>query len=202
MYIAYERMSQTVEQISQSTGFPATTVAGVFTALRMVVARELRAGNEVDLPELGKFFPRDLGERDGRNPRTGEEIVISGKRYPKFRFSRGLGDEIQPIAPAQEQPQVTNSAPVVPAPPLPVPAPPLPVPPPPPVPAPSALVPPPPPPPVERTWFVATRDGTTSMPESDLIKMASPETQIYEPTTGWRQVKDVPELMKLLPPAY
>ncbi|MBD3821508.1 MAG: HU family DNA-binding protein [Thiotrichales bacterium] len=182
-------MSETTKRISEITGFPETTVSGIFIALKTLVTRELRNGNEVELPELGKFLPRDLDERDGRNPRTGEPLTIPGKRYPKFKFSRAIAGEIQPIAAAKKQPQEQKAQPSVP-------------PPPPPPPAVDNTVPPPPPPPpqAEKTWYVATRDGTITLGQSELLKMAKPETQIYEPSIGWRQIRDIPELMSLITP--
>lgn len=203
-------MTTTTEYIANSTGASETVVSSVFAALRMFLVRELGSGNEVDVPEIGKFFVRELDERDGRNPRTGEPIVIPSRKYPRFKISRGLAKVLtqEEQSPALEQPQVTNfvppAAPVPPAPPAPPAA--L-VPPPPPIPV--ATVPPPPPLPVpppvpEKIWHTVAMEqgkivGTKSVAQSELIKFATPETQIYEPATGWRQVKDVPELMKILP---
>ncbi len=45
----------------------------------------LKKGDEVNLTGFGSFFIKKQAARPGRNPQTGEPIVIKAKRLPKFR---------------------------------------------------------------------------------------------------------------------
>jgi nucleoid DNA-binding protein len=54
------------------------------------IEAELAAGNPVTIRNFGRFSLRQLGERKGRNPRTGEAINIPAKKYPKFSSSDKL----------------------------------------------------------------------------------------------------------------
>ncbi len=46
---------------------------------------KLAAGEEIKLASFGNFTLREKSARPGRNPRTGEEIVISARRVVGFK---------------------------------------------------------------------------------------------------------------------
>lgn len=52
-------------------------------------------GDEVSLYGLGTFSVRDVEERTGRNPQTGEEITIPAHKSPKFKFSQVVKDIVK-----------------------------------------------------------------------------------------------------------
>ena len=52
----------------------------------------LKQGDGVTLVGFGTF---KVIERKGRNPRTGKEIEIKGKKVPKFRAGKGLRDALE-----------------------------------------------------------------------------------------------------------
>ena len=49
---------------------------------------------EVKISGFGKFVLQDKRQRKGRNPRTGEELLISSRRVLKFRISDTLKDQM------------------------------------------------------------------------------------------------------------
>ena len=51
-------------------------------------------GDEVKISGFGKFVLKVKAPRKGRNPKTGEAIMISGRRVMKFRPSDVLRDEL------------------------------------------------------------------------------------------------------------
>ncbi len=51
------------------------------------VAQVLERGEDVKLPNFGVFEVRHMGERPGRNPRTGEAATIHARRTVTFRAS-------------------------------------------------------------------------------------------------------------------
>ena len=79
-----------VSTLSQQSGLTQDQareqVGGVFTAL----SAELQAGREVTVKNFGKFYLQEREARKGRNPRTGEELQIPKKKYPKFSSSDTL----------------------------------------------------------------------------------------------------------------
>lgn len=59
-----------------------------------LVAEEMQAGGEVNIPDFGKFFVRDTPARTGRNPATGESIEIPAKKAIKFSPAKGLKERL------------------------------------------------------------------------------------------------------------
>ena len=54
----------------------------------------LKAGDKVQLIGFGTFEVKEVGEREGRNPKTGETIKIAASKKPAFSASKGLKDEV------------------------------------------------------------------------------------------------------------
>ncbi|HVR90161.1 MAG TPA: integration host factor subunit beta [Novosphingobium sp.] len=49
------------------------------------IAQRLTAGGRVELRGFGAFSTRERDARTGRNPRTGEAVLVPGKRVPYFK---------------------------------------------------------------------------------------------------------------------
>jgi DNA-binding protein HU-beta len=48
----------------------------------------------VQLIPFGSFVVRDRKKREGRNPKTGEKLVIAARRVPAFSAGKGLRDAV------------------------------------------------------------------------------------------------------------
>lgn len=59
--------------------------AETLDALAQIALDQVRMGGEVTLPGLGKLVLKESAERTGRNPKTGESMVIPAKRSVGFR---------------------------------------------------------------------------------------------------------------------
>ena len=62
------------------------------------IAETLVQGEEVKLPGFGNFEVKMKAARPGRNPRTGEEVLIAARRVVTFRASRKLRDRLDEAA--------------------------------------------------------------------------------------------------------
>ncbi|ADE10451.1 HU family DNA-binding protein [Sideroxydans lithotrophicus] len=71
-----------------------TTVKAVLDELAKVASAELKAGNEVTLPGLGKLTVKKSAARKGRNPATGAEMDIPAKTKPHFSAAKALKDAV------------------------------------------------------------------------------------------------------------
>lgn len=65
----------------------------VESVLREMMDR-LASGEAVKISSFGTFVIREKSERMGRNPKTGEEAVISPRRVLSFRASQVLKDRL------------------------------------------------------------------------------------------------------------
>lgn len=58
------------------------------------VTEALCEGEVVSIPGLGKFSTVERPERTGRNPQTGEEIIIEASIAPRFKVSGVLKEAV------------------------------------------------------------------------------------------------------------
>jgi nucleoid DNA-binding protein len=77
-------------------GVPPGTIAEVLRTAGEVVAEVLNCpeDEEVTVPGFGKFQPRQRLPRLGRNPRTGEEVSIRGKRVVHFAPGKAFRETV------------------------------------------------------------------------------------------------------------
>jgi nucleoid DNA-binding protein len=59
------------------------------------IGKALKEGDRVALAGFGTFTVVDKPPRKGRNPKTGEEIDIAGKKVPKFNPGKGLKEAVK-----------------------------------------------------------------------------------------------------------
>jgi DNA-binding protein HU-beta len=59
------------------------------------VREALQNGERVQLIGFGTFEVRDRAARKGRNPGTGEEILIPASKVPAFKAGKGLKDAVK-----------------------------------------------------------------------------------------------------------
>ncbi len=54
------------------------------------------AKKSITIPGLGKFFVQKYKKRNGRNPATGEKMVIPAKTKVRFKVGKALQDAVYP----------------------------------------------------------------------------------------------------------
>ena len=54
----------------------------------------LSRGDRVELRGFGTFSTKERPARQGRNPRTGEPVVVDAKRVPAFRTGKELRERL------------------------------------------------------------------------------------------------------------
>jgi len=81
-----ERIYEKVEK----DGFSKKEAAEVVEAIFEVIKGHLERGEKVKISGFGNFVVHTKRPRKGRNPQTGKEIVISGRRVLSFKPSQVL----------------------------------------------------------------------------------------------------------------
>ncbi len=57
-----------------------------------VVAEELKKGEKIQLVGFGTFEVSERAAREGRNPQTGDKMIIPASKAPKFKAGKALKD--------------------------------------------------------------------------------------------------------------
>ena len=79
-----------VERIYEKVGFSKKEATEVVEKIFEIIKRHLEANDKVKVSGFGNFVVNDKHPRKGRNPQTGEEIIISGRRVLTFKSSQVL----------------------------------------------------------------------------------------------------------------
>ncbi len=86
--------SQIVDHLSKKTKTTKKFAEGFLGELVSLAHKE--AKNSFTIPGLGKLVLVNRKERMGRNPATGESILIPAKRVLKFRIAKAAKDAVLP----------------------------------------------------------------------------------------------------------
>ena len=79
-----------VERIYEKVGFSKKEATEIVESIFEVVKRRLEQVEKVKVSVFGNFVVNEKRPRKGRNPQTGEEIIITGRRVLTFKASQVL----------------------------------------------------------------------------------------------------------------
>jgi integration host factor subunit alpha len=85
---------QIVESVQNQTGFPRNKSSEIIETLLEIIKRSLAAGEDVLVSGFGKFCVKEKNKRKGRNPATGEDMMLAQRRVVTFKCSGQLRDKI------------------------------------------------------------------------------------------------------------
>lgn len=83
-----------IESVAAASGVKKAEADKVVRAAFDAICQALARGEEVRLAGFGIFEVSERGEREGRNPRTGEVVKIAASRAPKFKPAKQLKDAL------------------------------------------------------------------------------------------------------------
>ena len=82
------------EAVSEQIGYTKTQSVEMVDTLLELIKKFLESGEDVLVSGFGKFCVKTKLERRGRNPATGEDMILEPRRVVTFRCSRQLRDKI------------------------------------------------------------------------------------------------------------
>ena len=82
------------EAVWNNTGIPKWRSAELVDTLFEVIKETLESGEDVLISGFGKFSVREKQERKGRNPQTGEPLMLSARKVVTFKCAGVLKDKI------------------------------------------------------------------------------------------------------------
>lgn len=86
--------TELIAAMSEQTELSKKDAEAALKAFIDVVSEELKKGEKVQLVGFGTFEVSERAEREGRNPSTGETMIIKASRAPKFKAGKALKDMI------------------------------------------------------------------------------------------------------------
>ena len=83
-----------VDAIHNELGFPKNRSAELIEILLEQIKSTLEKGEDVLISGFGKFCVKNKKERRGRNPATGDDMILSQRQVVTFRCSHLLREKI------------------------------------------------------------------------------------------------------------
>ncbi|MGK9451651.1 HU family DNA-binding protein [Acidithiobacillus caldus] len=86
--------SELIEKIAEHADLSRTAAGHALDAALKAITEALKEGDQVTLVGFGSFLVAERDARKGRNPATGQEIMIAASRTPKFKAGKALRDAV------------------------------------------------------------------------------------------------------------
>ena len=83
-----------IETIRKENGYSLKQSTEVTEILLEIIKQSLESGEDVMISGFGKFQVKNKRERRGRNPATGEGLILSPRRVVTFKSSNKLKTRI------------------------------------------------------------------------------------------------------------
>jgi DNA-binding protein HU-beta len=86
--------SELIDSIAEGSGLTKKDAEKALNATLEAFLKTLSKGEEVVIANFGSFKVKERAERKGRNPKTGEEIVIPAKKVVSFSPGKNLKESV------------------------------------------------------------------------------------------------------------
>lgn len=83
-----------IEAVIAKTEIKKADADKVFNAVIDAITEALVAGDKVQITGFGTFEVKEVAERQGVNPKTGEKITIKAGKSAKFSAGKSLKDAV------------------------------------------------------------------------------------------------------------
>ena len=83
-----------VDSIHNQLGLPQNQSVKALESILEIIKKTLENGEDVMITGFGKFYVKEKRKRRGRNPQTGEDLMLGSRRVVRFKCSSILRDKI------------------------------------------------------------------------------------------------------------
>jgi len=83
-----------IETISKTEGYPQNQSRELTESLLEIIKSTLEFGDDVLVSGFGKFSVKEKNKRRGRNPATGDDMMLRPRKVVTFKCSGKLKDKI------------------------------------------------------------------------------------------------------------
>jgi len=83
-----------IDKIHKNTNLKKVESARTFQSLMEIMKQTLLSGQDILISGFGKFCVKEKKERRGRNPQTGEDMTLEGRRVVTFKCSGKLREKL------------------------------------------------------------------------------------------------------------
>ena len=85
---------QIVESINNKIGIPKNKSTEIVETFLEIIKSTLASGEDVLISNFGRFCVKEKAERKGRNPATGDDMMLEPRKVVTFKCSGKLRDKV------------------------------------------------------------------------------------------------------------
>ena len=86
--------SSLIKSICNTSNLPTQESTSAVESILEIIKRTLESGEDVLISGFGKFCLKEKKERRGRNPETGDDMMVDARRIVRFKCSNLMRDKI------------------------------------------------------------------------------------------------------------
>jgi integration host factor subunit alpha len=86
--------AQIIEEVMKRNGFTRKKSIETVETLLELIKRSLESGEDALISGFGKFCVKEKKERKGRNPATGESMMLEPRKVVTFKCSQKLRNRV------------------------------------------------------------------------------------------------------------
>ena len=83
-----------IDHLYRNSNFSKRESSTTIEVLIEIIKKTLESGEDLLISGFGKFCVKDKTERRGRNPQTGNDLILDARRIVIFKCSNVLKDKI------------------------------------------------------------------------------------------------------------
>ena len=83
-----------VDSIHNQLGLPQNKSVKVLESILKIIKETLENGEDVMITGFGKFYVKEKRKRKGRNPQTGEDLMLGARKVVRFKCSDKLRERM------------------------------------------------------------------------------------------------------------
>lgn len=87
--------TELIKQIAKEANLTQKDASSALQAVLNQITKALQQGDKVQLFSFGTFEVRERSERNGRNPKTGEMMIIPASKVPAFKAGKELKQAVK-----------------------------------------------------------------------------------------------------------
>ena len=82
------------DSIHNQLGLPQNQSVQVLESILEIIKKTLENGEDVMITGFGKFYTKEKKRRRGRNPQTGEDLMLGSRKVVRFKCSGKLREKM------------------------------------------------------------------------------------------------------------
>lgn len=86
--------SELIEELAKTTDLSKKRAEEAVNCIFETMASSLEAGNRIEIRGFGSFSLKEHDSYKGRNPKTGEDVLVAAKRSIHFKVGKELREKV------------------------------------------------------------------------------------------------------------